>query len=109
MLDPLAQEVRLRLRSYLAGQATLRELWLWLQTNIVATGVERTNAQVLAITGPLLLNLYEYSSGRRTEPELRSLLLPLLTTYPVTAGGASAISTSTSARSTPRRQYSVAA
>lgn len=109
MLDPLAQEVRLRLRAYLAGQATLRDLWLWLQTNIAATGVERANAQVLAISGPLLLHLYEFSNGHRTEAELRTLLLPLLTNYPVTADAAPAIRTSTSARATPPRRYSVAA
>lgn len=109
MLDPLAQKVRLRLRAYLAHQATLRDLWLWLQEHVVATGVERSNAQVLAISGPLLLYLYEYADGHRTETELRALLLPLLTTYPVTTEAAPVVRASASARATPWRRYSVAA
>jgi|GEM_PF-5417388 hypothetical protein len=109
MRDPLAQQVRACLLSYLAHQSSLRDLWLWLQTNVVATEADRSNAEVLALAGALLLYLSEYSEGHRVESELRTLFLPLLTSYPVSSDSAPAVSASTSARATLHRSYSLAA
>jgi len=74
MADAVLQELLHQLNTYLAGTATLKEVWQWLMKNIWATEEDRRDPVVASIAQPLLLFLSEYQAGHRTMDEAREFI-----------------------------------
>lgn len=91
-------EIRARLARYLTGEGTLREFRDWfLPTtwDIHLTGDRGT----IALVGEVGLRIDEFTSGHRTEADLRSLLVPLVARYAIGSDDLELTASSTTIRS----------
>jgi len=99
MSSTLNAEIRERLVRYLAGEISLAAFQEWLVPR--AWDVEQSgNAAAIELANELELRLAEYTSGHRTEAELREALLPLVRTQHSVYGAS--VPTATSASVTTR-------
>lgn len=76
-MESLAEQMQKRLRRYLGGHSTLESFEDWLVTN--TWNVHQRNDRLAEeLTGAIELALAEYTSGDRTEDELKAELWHLL-------------------------------
>lgn len=94
MSDALSITIRRQLRRYLSSELSLRQFMKWLAPRLVSI---ETKPAADDLAHEIYIRISEYTNGDWTEPELKRLLLPLVTTYVVSwPADAPAIQTGTS-------------
>lgn len=67
----LATETRRQLEYYVDGQISLRDLWLWLMTNVVLVRADQADTELRTVLGDTVLFLFEWTGRHISEEDVR--------------------------------------